>query len=283
MALLQMKLYAPSLKSRTNVNILLPTPQPSIDPGMSVTSTDIGATEGFIGRLGKDIPVLYLLHGSFGDEGDWQRFSRIEDYARNYRVIVVMPAAENSSYRDLPSGRNYATWITRELPAMIEWMFPAAKTREGRFIAGLSMGGKGAFKLGLTNADRYSRVASFSGGRFDEISDQAHFEKKTVWSYGYEEGEPIRGTAEDAYWLAKHVVDAEKAGGGPKPELYLSCGTEDFLYESNSRLHEYLDEIGYAHTYDAQPGIHNWDFWDPQIQKVLEWLPIRKLSEIRDL
>ena len=79
MALLQMKLYAPSLKSRTNVNILLPTPQPSINPGMSVTSTDIGATEGFISKLGNDIPVLYLLHGSFGDEGDWQRFSRIED------------------------------------------------------------------------------------------------------------------------------------------------------------------------------------------------------------
>ena len=283
MSLLQTKLYAPSLKSRTNVSILLPTPQPSIDPEISVTSTSIAATEDYIARLGSDIPVLYLLHGSFGDEGDWQRFSRIEDYARNYRVIVVMPAAENSSYRDMPSGRNYATWISKELPALIEWMFPAAKAREGRFIAGLSMGGKGAFKIGLSNPDRYSHVGSFSGGRYDDISDQAHFERKTVWSYGYEEGEPIRGTSEDACWLAKRAADSEKAGEGPKPELYLSCGTEDFLFESNERLHGYLNEIGYSHTYVTQPGIHNWDFWDPQIQKFLEWLPIKKLSEIRDL
>lgn len=48
--------------------------------------------------------MLYLLHGTFGDEGDWQRYSRIEDYARTRNV--VMPYGENSCNRDTKSGKN---------------------------------------------------------------------------------------------------------------------------------------------------------------------------------
>lgn len=76
-----------------------------------------------------------------GMEGDWQRFTRIEDYARNHNLAVVMPYGENSFYRDTDAGKDYETYITQELPQVIQWMFPVSKKREDTFIGGLSMGG----------------------------------------------------------------------------------------------------------------------------------------------
>ena len=58
-----------------------------------------------------------------------------------------MPSGENSYYLDIKSGKNYETYITKELPAIILYMFPVSKKRENTFIAGLSMGGTGAFVL----------------------------------------------------------------------------------------------------------------------------------------
>ncbi len=111
MASIRLKLYSASLKTRTNVNVLLPTLLPDQN---GATTRGQEFTE-FYNTHG-NYPVLYLLHGTFGDEGDWQRYSRIEDYARTRNVVVVMPYGENSCYRDTKSGKNYETYITQELP-----------------------------------------------------------------------------------------------------------------------------------------------------------------------
>ncbi len=276
MALCQLELFSWSLKTRTRVNVLVPSPQPSLVNLEPVTSKSTAKTSEFIERMGTDLPVLYLLHGTFGDEGDWERFSRIEDYARNYKLIVVMPQGENSSYRDMPSGQNYATYITKELPAMIEWMFPASKKREKRFICGLSMGGSGAYKLGLGNPDLYGYVASLSGG-FQRQKDDVYPSDVTIWSHAYTPGESLKENSEDYQWLANELEKNER------PALYLACGEQDFLFEANQELHEYLNSIQYDHVYDTHAGIHNWDFWDDEIQKVLKWLPLQSTKDFRDL
>ena len=54
----------------------------------------------------------------------------------------------------------------------------------------------------------------------------------------------------------------------------MSIGTEDFLYDSNQDFRKFLTEQKVEFTYDEGPGLHNFDFWDPQIRKVLDWLPL---------
>ena len=95
MASIQLKIYSAALKTRTNVNVLLPSLLPDQN-GATKRKHDFTTYY----ETHKDFPVLYLLHGTFGDEGDWQRFTRIEDYARNHNLAVVMPYGENSFYRD---------------------------------------------------------------------------------------------------------------------------------------------------------------------------------------
>ena len=58
------------------------------------------------------------------------------------------------------------------------------------------------------------------------------------------------------------------------PKLYQCCGTEDFIYESNITFRDYARSLGVELTYEEGPGVHNFDFWDPYIRRILDWLPL---------
>ena len=70
MASISLKIYSAALKTRTNVNVIIPTLLPAQD-GMNKREHEFSRFYETHGCY----PVLYLLHGTYGDEGDWQRFS----------------------------------------------------------------------------------------------------------------------------------------------------------------------------------------------------------------
>ena len=112
MAFIQLKTYSETLRTKTSIQVILPTPL-------------AGDTNGSFYDSGKKYPTLYLLHGTYGDEADYTRFSRIESYAQEYYVAVVMMSTANGCYRDMPrGGPAYYKYVTEELPKMMEWMFP---------------------------------------------------------------------------------------------------------------------------------------------------------------
>lgn len=98
----------------------------------------------------KKYQTLYLLHGFTGDHLSYLRTSKIERYADEHQIMVVMPSVYNSAYTDMKYGLDYFSYLTEELTDFVERNFPAATKRENRFIAGMSMGGYGAYKWGLT-------------------------------------------------------------------------------------------------------------------------------------
>ena len=82
------------------------------------------------------------------------------------------------------------------------------------------------------------------------------------------------------YDLADKAMKSEKV----RTKLYLAVGTGDFLYEGNCKYHEYLEKIGYEHVFSTGEGIHNFDFWDPQIRKAIhEWLPLQSAGRVAGL
>lgn len=264
MATMTIKFYSPSLQTKTNIQVIVPTPESTLF-GHQETLQECAKTGPF--------PVLYLLHGTTGDESDWVRFSRIEDYARKYQLIIVMPNCENSSYRNTPAGKAYYTYVTEELRTMINWMFPVNPDRDHTFIAGLSMGGSGAFMLGMSRPDIYSHLASLSGG-FGGLKDM-RLKPGGFWAWAFDPNEDLENGIDNPVWLSNKLIN-EKID---YPNFYMCCGTEDFLYEANCELRAHLDSIGFRYTYHEQPGIHNWDFWDDEIKRILEWLPVLKRGE----
>ena len=258
MAHIQLKVYSEALHMTTGVQVILPTPL------SGESSEPYYSSE-------KKVPVLYLLHGTYGSESDYSRFSRIESYAQDYHLAVVMMNVGNSCYRDMPrGGPAYFTYVTEELPKMMRWMFPISHRREDTFICGLSMGGTGAFKLGFSRPELYGRVACMSAN-FSGWQDKAD-SSDSVWSLAFREGEDLTGTEDDMYYLASSSMES----GKQLPGLYVCVGTEDFLYESNAKFHDYLNRLGMEHVYHEQPGIHNWAFWDDELRRILAWLPIQR-------
>jgi S-formylglutathione hydrolase FrmB len=70
-----------------------------------------------------------------------------------------------------------------------------------------------------------------------------------------------------------------EAGEAVMPEVYLACGTDDEFISSTRALRDQLVADSVALTYDEQPGGHEWDFWDAQIKKIIDWLPLDEASQ----
>jgi len=233
------------------------------------------ATRSQIGMEGKagigPFKTLYLLHGLSDDHTIWLRRTSIERYVAPLNLAVVMPAANRSFYTDMASGPKYWTFVSEELPAICRAYFPLSNAREDTFAAGLSMGGYGAFKLGLGRPDLFAAAASLSGAlnmaRLAE-AEEGDWRREMEGVFGPLDG--IAGSPNDLFHLATQVARSN----GEKPRLFQWCGTEDFLYEGNIAFRDHAVREGLDLTYSEGPGGHTWDMWDAQIERVLEWLDI---------
>lgn len=234
-------------------------------------------TTGQIGMEGKGgeegYPTLYLLHGMSDDQTIWQRRTSIERYANDLGIAVVMPTTHLAWYTDTQYGYRYWTYISEELPQICRSFFKGmSDRREDTFAAGLSMGGYGAFKLGLRASETFGAVASLSGGLNIASLGSRHDERSALFEGIFGDLQKAVGGENDLFHLAEELAASDK----PKPKMYQWCGTEDFLYQDNLLMRDHLKKLGFDLTYEESPGDHRWEYWDEKIQTVLKWLPIRK-------
>jgi len=204
--------------------------------------------------------ILYLLHGLSDNCTAWGRMTRIYHYAMTHGYVVFMPEVQRSFYSDMAYGSQYLTFVTQELPELIEKVFNIKHTKEKTFVAGLSMGGYGATKCGLTRPDFYAAIASFSGvmdmkKRTEDIKTQDPHPIPEVYAIlGDVDKYPDK---EDLFFLASQAAKLPD-----RPRLLMTCGDMDFLLEDNRRFDSHLQSLNYGHTYKESPGDHNWDFWE---------------------
>ena len=265
MGLFQCKIFSQELYRSVNVNVVIPLPD---------SNNDFFGADIHYPAPGEKYRVLYLLHGFSADESDWQRFSRIESYAQLKNVAVVMPDGYNSFYENSPFGAAYSRYVAEELPKAMEAVFPISSKRENKFIAGLSMGGGGSYKLALRYPDRYAAAASLSGGLVSKVSSSPSgvSSRSNQWrdfAYGLNR-EYYDPEFSDLKVLLKKRMDE----GVELPRFFQCCGTEDFTYEQNVDFRDFALEAGLDLTWEEGPGAHNFDFWDPWIRRILDWLPI---------
>ena len=259
MAFFEMKYHSDALKIGVSVNVILP----------EKAKTLIGMTAN--GASAPTYKTLYLFHGLSDDHSIWMRRTSIERYASDYGIAVVMPSVGRSWYTDTPSGAKYLTFVTEELPRVCQSYFRGmSDKREDNMVAGLSMGGYGAFKLALRNPDRYAAAASLSGCldlamRMTTKGVKWHDVAVCNWGENYKESFP--NSENDLFFLLDHFpADA------PKPRIYFTCGTEDGLYDENLSFREKISGSDFTYHYDEGPGVHNWDFWDGWILPAIDWM-----------
>lgn len=213
----------------------------------------------------KKFPVVYLLHGYSGSYKDWiQKVPKLKKYVDRYEMIVVCPDGDfNSWYFDSPimKDEKYETYISKELIIWVDNNYSTVKDRKGRAITGLSMGGHGALYLAFRHQDIYSSAGSISGG----VDLRPFPNNWDISKYlGAFSEYPDR-------WKSHSVVSLTHLLTPDSLNIIFQCGTEDFFYKVNVKLHEKLLYMGIQHTFISSPGKHTWDFWRNGIKYQLEF------------
>jgi putative tributyrin esterase len=218
--------------------------------------------------------TLILLHGISDNASGWARRSQADYFAEKYGIAVFIPEVQRSFYQDMRYGGAYYTYISDELPKMIGTMFSVSVKREDMMIAGLSMGGYGAIRVAFGRPEVFAYCGAFSAvcdmrtmvddrERMSTIGDIGHnFPNELAAAFGPELKLPEDS---DLYKLI------EKSSKNPTlPKLYMACGREDFLYRENARFSAYCHMLSLDILYEEWAGIHDWDFWNVALGRMLE-------------
>lgn len=228
-------------------------------------------------------PVLYLLHGLGGSAADWvSARAHLADYAAQYPFIIVVPEGKDGWYTDAAApNAKFESYFAEELIPDVDRRFRTLASREGRAVAGLSMGGYGSMKFALKHPELFAFAASMSGAlavaSWTPEMPLPEFVKPSVLRVYGDAGSDVR-LANDVYKLARELTP-ERAKA--LPFLYLDCGTEDFLIGNSRDFSALLIEKKVAHEFRELPGTHSWPYWDRQVQEVLR-LAAQKLAAARD-
>jgi S-formylglutathione hydrolase FrmB len=225
-------------------------------------------------------PVVYLLHGKGGAEGEWFSWGRLGEMldtaiaeGRLPPMIVVAPGFGNSWYVDSDVGK-FETALATDLVAAIDASLPTAACREGRAIGGLSMGGYGAMLQVIDHPDEYVAGISLSGALHEPFVAN---DPRLQWVP--EVYDDVFGTPFDPQLFNRkspfmHVEWVRRLDARQKPAIYLTIGDKDYpdLIEGNANLHNRLIYAGVDSTLRITAGDHSWDTWRAQIIPALEWL-----------
>jgi enterochelin esterase family protein len=196
-------------------------------------------------------PVLYLLHGFSDDASGWTSVGRANVILDNLiaqgkakPMIIVMTLGygapeivsrvpgqtlANAELRDKNYNRFRDALFTEVMPA-VEKNYRARKDRNSRAIAGLSMGGAESLFVGLNALDKFAWIGAFSAG----------------------------GSSND-YDSTYPKLDAKS--NKEIKLLWIACGTEDRLIDSNRKFREWLKSKGIEHVDIETPGMHTWMVW----------------------
>ncbi len=265
MALIQMNLLSESLMRTVPVNVILPVDK-LVFPGMTK-------------REDKPYKTLYLLHGILGNYTDWVNGTRLQRYAEEHDLAVVMPSGDNAFYVDQPAGNNYyGEFIGRELVELTRKMFPLSAAREDTYIGGLSMGGYGALRNGLKYHETFGAIVALSAAlitdRLEERTDDTPFfmEKRAYAEAVFGNLKDVTNGDMHPVWLVEQMCRQ----GVVLPEIYMACGDQDSLLGANKEFVDFLQKKNIPVTFEVGKGSHEWDFWDAYIKKGIEWLPTEK-------
>ncbi len=273
--LLELTIRTPALAADTRVRVLLPA--------------------GYAKAKQRRYPVLYLLHGASGNYTDWTIAGGAEPSTAGKPLIVVMPDGGRGGwytnwYNGGKGGRpKWESYHIDELIPLVDRRFRTVAARRGRAIAGLSMGGFGAFSYAARHPDLFAYAASFSGGvdlnlklgglpagevAVDATAVQDGGAKGSV--FGDFETDNIRWRGHNPPDLAANLRGLGLAlyTGNGQPGGPFGGSTSDLIelgaHEMSVRVDARLRKLGIAHVWDDYgPGAHTWPYWARDLRQAL--------------
>ncbi|MBP7401056.1 MAG: hypothetical protein KBA30_00405 [Clostridia bacterium] len=235
-------------------------------------------------RPGMKFQTVYLIHGGGDDDSLVYRYTNAERYAQRNQVMLVTPDITNSFGVDTCYGVGYATFLTTELPVVMQSLFASSPRREDNFIVGYAMGGNVALGCALTRPDLYRACVDISGGigltvntrtLKDEL-DGEHFRTRfPLYNATFGPSSEIDGSRFDLMAAARRNLET----GSELPAFTLIAGSEEGAIGKRVRADaDTLQTLGYDVTFLLAEGhAHDFRLWDRYLEITLdELLPLRR-------
>lgn len=211
-----------------------------------------------------NLPVVVLLHGVYASHWAWTRQMNVHNVALGLidrkeipPMVLVMPSdglwGEGTAY--LPhSGYDYEKWIVDDVIKAITMKILQVSETSKIFISGLSMGGYGALRIGSKYNDIFMAFSGHSS--ITDLYQMSIFVNEEISRYN-----PANKDESIFNYLKNHK---EKF-----PRFRFDCGKDDPLIEHNRKLHEQLNFLQIAHTYEEFEGGHTAEYWQQHIVRTL--------------
>jgi enterochelin esterase-like enzyme len=283
---------SPSPAATPGTPTATPSPKPSASPAAAVggilkeevlsTSPDVRKLTFKSNALGKDkrfniylppnyaagseaYPVLYMLHGTGGNENQWMPDLGLDKAAdklisenRIHPMIIVTPVFDFSYGINTEIKGAYGDYITKDLVAFVDKHFRTLASRENRYIGGLSMGGFAALNNAFQHPDLYSKVGGHSPALWMEYwADTGDLKD---WLYPDEAARKTR----DPLSLAETLTFDNLS-------VFLDSGKNDGyrFYEGSELLYKKLLQKGTDVQYHLWEGEHTKDYWSSHAEDYL--------------
>jgi len=231
---------------------------------------------------GRRYPVIYLLHGWPGSEGNWPGMGHATITAdsliaggRIPPVLLVFPDGKGkgllgrSLYVDSYDGASkMETFVTHRLVSWVDSTFRTIASPASRGVVGLSDGGTAAINLALQHPDLFGACGSHSADlRL----------KKGMGMGGVIGPEPGASKLLEAH--SPLVYAPEVLPHLDPPVIYFDCGAGDESAAENREFDAMLTKLGVPHTYHEYPGTHDWKYWRTHLPASLEAVTARMRDE----
>jgi S-formylglutathione hydrolase FrmB len=222
----------------------------------------------FVPTGGSDpMPLVILLHGVNGSAWSWSlkggahlTAARLIETGELPPMAIAMPSdglwGDGSGYVT-HADADYERWIVDEVPQAAALADERISDRSAVFIAGKSMGGFGALRLGAKYPARFAGISAHSAvTTLARLRESISEPLGDLDAFGTPDGTAL-------HWLEAHRSRL--------PPLRFDCGTGDGLLAGNRALHAALDARGVEHVYEEFPGGHDWPYWKLHLADTLRF------------
>ena len=213
------------------------------------------------------IPVVILLHGVYCSAWSWAYNTGVHLKANDMMnkgelppMVIAMPSdglwGDGSGY--LPhSGCDFEKWIAIDVFDALQSSIHGVQNNSPLFIAGLSMGGFGALRIGGKYGARFNGIAGHSS--ITNLEQMKLFVEEDISRYV--QPDPVD----------HDVFETIKRYREHLPPIRFDCGRDDQLIEYNRKLHRQLADAGIDHVYEEYPGAHQWSYWEEHVVETLKF------------
>jgi len=212
-----------------------------------------------------DLPIVLLLHGVYGSHWVWSQKTgihlKMNEWLKTGTIspmVIAMPSdglwGDGSAYL-AHSTLDYEKWIIDDVVNAVTELIPQTSSSSNLFLAGLSMGGFGALRIGAKHGDRVTAVSGLSS--ITHLDQMSFFIEEDLI--------PLRQSNSSDESVLKTMINYRKR----LPKIRFDCGSSDPLIDANRILHDDLLQHDIPHIYEENPGSHEWEYWEQHIKETM--------------